>query len=69
MRAVTVPFKVACLGRFNSRFEVYKNWDGTFTSRLGWGYCTSGWRCEKLVMFYHFTEQATRPEKLPNLGV
>ena len=42
VRVVTVPCNNYWLTRFNRRFEIKKNWDGTFKSRLGWGYCMSG---------------------------
>jgi len=36
-RVIFVPNKR--IDRFNKRFSIKKNWDGTFSSRLGHGHC------------------------------
>jgi hypothetical protein len=38
-RIVWVPHTIKWITRFNKRFAIRKNWDGTFSSRLGFGHC------------------------------
>ena len=38
-RIIWIPNTNRWLTRFNKWFKIQKNWDGTFSSRLGFGHC------------------------------